>query len=267
MSGTDAPVTDPAPSDQSAATASAADAANGAAEPPVSPVEPGPSDAEAGEAGNQPTPSEPDPDPVPTALSVTTEIAQFYRLDEGADEVLFEVEGLAPPGAAVVWILIDSHGEQWEDHTETTTADEAGAWKHLVNVHGPIECLRVEFNTEQDTVVSTPFDVITHDAEAPASLSSTDQELRLQRHASFVDGGLGRPSTPDLPFMGEPMAADSDPRVVLARDLARRGTSYGSVNDLGKAVLLLLDYIVQNDATQTPIGRDASAGKPPSLLV
>jgi hypothetical protein len=212
--------------------------------------------------------------PIPTELTVTTPIAQYYRLPVDDDEVMFDVAGTAPPGAQVTWILLDSHGAQFQDHTEVVAADDAGAWSHVVNAHGPIDCMRVQFaipavdgSDHVTTVVSTPFDVIAHDAPAPPSLSTDEQTLRLQRHASFVDGGLGRPSSPELPFQGLPMDAANDPRVVMARELGRRGTSHGSVNDLGKAFLLLLDYVEQNDATLTPIGQAALEGRPPSLLV
>lgn len=58
----------------------------------------------------------------------------------------------------------------------------------------------------------------------------------------------------------------TDARLVLAHDLAKRGLAYASVNDLAKAVLLMLDVHHTAEPGKSDIGKAADRGEPPALL-
>lgn len=84
------------------------------------------------------------------------------------------------------------------------------------------------------------------------------------RAASTVDTTTPEPPTAILE--NPPPAKGLDPRLALAHDLARRGLSFASVNDVAKAVLLMLDVHTYQDHTTSVIGKAAAKGEAPTLL-
>lgn len=62
------------------------------------------------------------------------------------------------------------------------------------------------------------------------------------------------------------MDACDDPRIQMARVLARHGTTHGSTNDLGKALIMVIDYLIEAEPAKTAIGREAIEGKPPPVV-
>ena len=57
-----------------------------------------------------------------------------------------------------------------------------------------------------------------------------------------------------------------DPRIQMARALARAGTTHGSANSIGKALILVVDWITEPDPSKSEIGRDAIEGRVPPVI-
>lgn len=74
------------------------------------------------------------------------------------------------------------------------------------------------------------------------------------------------PEPPTRAVVGAPDLSDMDPRFGKAHDLAERGLSFASVNDLAKAVLLMLDMQRSPDAGGSDIAQALARGEEPTLL-
>jgi hypothetical protein len=111
-------------------------------------------------------------------------------------------------------------------------------------------------------------------AQAPAGLASgpptsapqatTAREDQLNSASENIHEDLGDPADNELPHDG--LIDNIDARLHMALELARRGLSYASINDLAKAVLLMLDIHREPAPHASPLAVAAARGEAPSLL-
>src|SRR5215475_12804107 len=102
-------------------------------------------------------------------------------------------------------------------------------------------------------------------SRAPHAGHQEPQEGAKTASAPPLPADLTAPSSASVPFQAPPApqaerlrAADAqpiDPRLLMGREVAKRGLAFGSSNDSAKALLLLFDYLLHPDATQTEVGQ------------
>lgn len=121
-------------------------------------------------------------------------------------------------------------------------------------------------NTEPDTqtLASEPHDDLMSDTRLQPPVEPAVLQAHATRAASTTATDTPDPPTAILDNPAPPKGLD--PRLELAHDLARRGLAWASVNDLAKAVLLLLDVATYTDPKKSPVGQAAARGEAPNLL-
>lgn len=100
--------------------------------------------------------------------------------------------------------------------------------------------------------------------QATSALQATSASEDQPRAREDIHEDLGDPADNELPHDG--LIDNIDARLHMALELARRGLSYASINDLAKAVLLMLDIHREPAPHASPLAVAAARGEAPSLL-
>lgn len=110
--------------------------------------------------------------------------------------------------------------------------------------------------------------VITPNAPPPPtdSLPSVEEQRALDEQAAADANARAEADEADKPEDGIHPESGIDARLHMALDLAKRALSFGLINDLSKAVLLILDIHSTPEPHASPVAVAAARGEEPALL-
>lgn len=107
----------------------------------------------------------------------------------------------------------------------------------------------------------------TRDASDPNKPSAPDvPSLAALDYVPPVEDAAPAAPTEEASTTGLHPDSGIDARLHLAQDLAKRGLTFASVNDLAKAVVLLVDLLTTPTPGDSPIAVAAARGEVPALL-